>query len=500
LWGPDAIAGQVREEYAESPGHERVVQYFDKSRMEITHPNGDSGADWYVTNGLLVVELVTGRMQIGDASFDTREPADVNVAGDPGDASAPTYATFGGLLALPPAASGAALTQRLTRGGHVTHDASLASYGVTAAHRVRAGSIDHQVASPFWSFMGSSGTVYVDGRFTTGKLFADPFYATGYPISEAYWIRVAVGGDELDVLVQCFERRCLTYTPSNPVGWRVEAGNVGRHYYEWRYAAVLVGAGDIAACDSAGDEATARLLDSIEGVVFTAGDNVYPSGSLRQFNECYDVSWGRHKARTRPAPGNHEYQTDGAAGYFEYFGAAAGDPNTGYYSYDIGAYWHAIVLNSNCAKIGGCQAGSVQYGWLERDLEDHAGMNVIAFWHHPRYSSGGHGNTPELDDLWDMLVDYGAEIAITGHDHIYERFAPIDDDGDRDDARGLREFVVGTGGKSLTGVGSPEAHSEARSNEAFGVLKLTLYPEHYEWQFIPVEGEQFTDSGSTLTH
>jgi hypothetical protein len=210
------------------------VQYFDKARMELTNPDTDPSSIWYVTNGLLVVELVTGRMQIGDVGFQLRRPAQVNVAGDPDDPDGPTYATFGSLRDDPPQPDGAVIIDRLARDGSVVAEPSLAAFGVTAEQRVQAPGLDHRVASVFWEFMHASGMVWDDG-FIGDRLFVDPYYATGLPITEAYWSTVRVGGTPHDVLVQCFERRCLTYTPRNPEGWQVEAGNVGLHYYRWRY-------------------------------------------------------------------------------------------------------------------------------------------------------------------------------------------------------------------------------------------------------------------------
>jgi hypothetical protein len=236
MWGPGPVSAGIPEDYAEGEGGQRLVQYYDKSRMEITtDPTVEPDSVWYVTNGLLSKELITGALQRGDDSFVQLEPAEVNVAGDPDDASGPTYATFTELLGAAPAEDDAALTARVERDGTVVDDPSLAERGVTATYRVSVPGIEHQVASPFWDFMNSSGTVLQDGEHTIDLLFINPFYATGYPITEAYWASVKVGGDYHDVLMQCFERRCLTYTPDNPEGWQVEAGNVGRHYYEWRY-------------------------------------------------------------------------------------------------------------------------------------------------------------------------------------------------------------------------------------------------------------------------
>ena len=201
--------------------------------MEITHPGAPDDGVWYVTNGLLVVELVTGRRQVGDATFEQHAPAMVNVAGDPDDPGGPTYASFGHVLDAPPTATGSFLTQRLARDGSVSDDATLARWGATA------GTTDdlthHAIAAPFWAFMTSSGTVWEDDGYHTESLFANPFYATGLPITEAYWVKILLEGQPEDALLQCFERRCLTWTPSNPAGWQVEAGNVGLHYYLWRY-------------------------------------------------------------------------------------------------------------------------------------------------------------------------------------------------------------------------------------------------------------------------
>ena len=240
MWGPETFTGTILEPYAEGTQGEgdfgeRVVRYFDKSRMEITYQLGDPSDDWYVTNGLLVVELVTGRLQLGDREFEQLEPAEVNVAGDAGDPNGPTYATFGALLDAAPYAAGATITARLSRDGSLSNDPALAALGVTAAQLVDVPGIRHQNASPFWAFMNGSGPVYVAGELVNSPLFTSPFYATGLPITEAYWAEVEVGGVAQDVLIQCFERRCLTYTPGNPDGWQVEAGIVGRHYYTWRY-------------------------------------------------------------------------------------------------------------------------------------------------------------------------------------------------------------------------------------------------------------------------
>lgn len=262
---------------------------------------------------------------------------------------------------------------------------------------------------------------------------------------------------------------------------------------------VLVGAGDIAS-SSSGDTATALLLDGIAGTVFTIGDNAYENGSTSDFANYYEATWGRHKARTRPAPGNHDYQTGGATGYYNYFGAAAGDPTRGYYSYVLDT-WLIVVINSNCGNIGGCQTGSPQEVWLRNELAANPDKNVLAYWHHPRFSSGsGHGNNPSMQPIWQTLYNFGADVVLGGHDHNYERFAPQNPTGGADPAYGIREFVVGTGGRSFYSFNPPIPNSEVRNSDTYGVIKLTLHPTSYDWQFIPEAGRTFTDSGTGFTH
>jgi hypothetical protein len=237
MWGPQESAYATEESYLESPDGEREVIYYDKARMEITRPDGDASSPWYVTNGLLVVEMVEGRIQTGDdAHSDNPEPADIPIAGDP-DGGALTYAEIAafGLRTQPARAVGESISEYVENDGTIQAGAEYAGYGVTAAWEVDEPGIRHAVASVFWEFMQSSGTVFEDGQYTSDNLFENPFYATGYPITEAYWTTTVVGGTPTQVLWQCFERRCLTWTPTNPAGWQVEAGNVGLHYYRWRY-------------------------------------------------------------------------------------------------------------------------------------------------------------------------------------------------------------------------------------------------------------------------
>jgi acid phosphatase type 7 len=261
-------------------------------------------------------------------------------------------------------------------------------------------------------------------------------------------------------------------------------------------APVFVGAGDIASCTSSGDEATAALLDTIPGTVYTLGDNVYPNGTSSEFTNCYAPSWGRHKARTRPAPGNHDYNTSGASGYFAYFGANAGPSSRGYYSYDLGT-WHIISLNSDIAH----DAGSPQEQWLRADLAANPVACTLAYWHKPRFSSGSvHGNDASMDAFWRALYQFGADIVLSGHVHNYERFAPQNPAGQADASRGIRQFIVGTGGVPHYGFGTVQPNSQVRNSDTHGLLKLTLHGSSYDWQFVPQAGKSFTDSGTAPCH
>jgi hypothetical protein len=248
--------------------------------------------------------------------------------------------------------------------------------------------------------------------------------------------------------------------------------------------AVLLAAGDVAACNSQGDEMTARLLDGLPGTVAVLGDAVYERGTHAEFARCYAPSWGRHRARTRPALGNHEYGTPGAAGYFRYFGQRAG-PAHGYYAYSLGG-WRILVLNTNCRPAGGCGTLSPQERWLRAELARNAGRCVLAYGHHPRLSSGIHGPDGSIDALWRALAEGGAELYLAGHDHHYERFAPVG---------GLRQFVVGTGGRSLYPIVRRLRASRVRRATTYGVLRLELRAGAYAWRFLSVRG-RFSDSGT----
>ena len=269
--------------------------------------------------------------------------------------------------------------------------------------------------------------------------------------------------------------------------------------HQKRGHAHMVGAGDIASCSSTGDEATAKLLGGIRGTVFTTGDNAYPSGGATYFFNCYNPTWGRYKARTKPTPGNHEYHTERASGYFDYFGSAAGAPTKGYYAYNLGR-WRIYALNSMCEQVGGCEATSPMLTWLKQDLTANPKKCTLAYFHHPLFSSGAHGNQTKMRPTWDALYAAGAEVVLNGHDHTYERFAPQSPNGTLDTSGGIREFVVGTGGASHYSFGTIRPNSQVRNATTHGVLKLTLYRGSYSWKFVPEAGKTFTDTGTTSCH
>lgn len=241
------------------------------------------------------------------------------------------------------------------------------------------------------------------------------------------------------------------------------------------------------------------LLETPLAAVLPLGDTQYEEGALEQFQKSYAPSWGRVKNISHPAVGNHEYGTANAAGYFGYFGSLAGDKSKGYYSYDLGQ-WHLIALNGNCKEVGGCQPGSSQETWLKADLAAHPTQCTLAYWHQPRFSSALHGNNTDYETIWQDLYQAGVELVLNGHDHDYERFAPQTPDGRPDSRRGIREFVVGTGGESLYPFMSIQPNSEVRNNQTYGVLKLTLHPTSYSWQFVPQKGKTFTDAGQDICH
>jgi hypothetical protein len=284
---------------------------------------------------------------------------------------------------------------------------------------------------------------------------------------------------------------------------------------------VIAAAGDIA-CDpgqssSSGcrEGETADLMADMDPLhaVLPLGDNAYYCGSLQSFRGSYDQTWGRFKRITRPAIGNHEYLTGpgsgaatgcditntGARGYYTYFGKAAGSQGKGYYSYDLGENWHLIALNSQCSGAGGCSSGSAQDKWLVKDLKANKHKCILAYWHIPLFSSGGRANA-NSKNFWERLYAAGADVVLTGHDHIYERFAPQDPNGFPDRARGIRQFIVGTGGANHTSLELRVPNSDVYNVDTFGVLRMTLHEDSYDWEFVPVPGESFTDSGAASCH
>lgn len=259
----------------------------------------------------------------------------------------------------------------------------------------------------------------------------------------------------------------------------------------------LVGAGDIARCDHTFDTATARLVSNIRGTVFTLGDNVQDVGARREFTRCYDPTWGKFKRRTMPAAGNHEYYTDGAKPYYDYFGARAGSPNRGYYSYDRGA-WHIVVLNSNCEKVaGGCDLGSPQAQWLQNDLAQNRSECTLAYWHHPLFASGDQVQTSSVRPFWQILYNRGAELVLNGHAHRYERHRLLNPSGELDKRQGIRQIIAGTGGTRPGGpIQGTDRHSVTKNDKTPGVLRLSLKSDSYSWKFVPIKGKSYTDAGT----
>ncbi|MEA2374603.1 MAG: hypothetical protein QOD53_1066 [Thermoleophilaceae bacterium] len=262
------------------------------------------------------------------------------------------------------------------------------------------------------------------------------------------------------------------------------------------------GAGMVDRCQQ---RATSNLVvgTGLSGVL-TLGDEQYDDATLSKFQQVYAGTWGRANNLAHPGIGNHEYLTSGAKGYFDYFNGTgnqsgpAGDRDKGYYSFNLGT-WHVVALNSNCSIVS-CSSGSAQDQWLKADLASNKNACTLAFWHHPRFSSGQAGSISSTGTLFQDLYNANADLVLTGHDHTYERFAPQTPGAVADSARGIREFVVGTGGKSLFDWSSIKANSQVRNNNAFGVLRVTLHPSSYDWKFAPIAGQSFSDSGSTACH
>ncbi len=331
--------------------------------------------------------------------------------------------------------------------------------------------------------------------------------------NQALWIRLSRVG----VLVVL-----LTGMTSLFTGWLQAPSKINRNTNVAMAASdpVIAAAGDIA-CDPAdpsynGGNGTATrcrqkftanlLVNAGLAAVLDLGDNQYECGGYQAYQQVYDLTWGLVKSITHPVAGNHEYLTTGgtnctngdAAGYFQYFGAAAGIPGQGYYSFDIGS-WHIIALNSSCTSVGGCNAASPQGQWLDADLAAHTNFCTLAYWHIPLFSSGGDTNN-NSQYFWTDLYNHGADLILVGHSHIYERFAPQTPLGVADPVQGIRQFTVGTGGANHTTILRNAANSQVTDVTSFGVLKLTLHPTSYDWQFVPEAGGTFTDSGSGNCH
>ncbi len=271
----------------------------------------------------------------------------------------------------------------------------------------------------------------------------------------------------------------------------------------------VVAVGDIAcreservSAEACRQQQTSDLAMSLApDAVLALGDLQYDEGQASGFDQVYGPTWGRLRDITHPVPGNHEYGSEGAAPYFAYFGTAAGERGQGWYSIDLGG-WHLVALNSNCDEVGGCDIDSDQGRWLRRDL-DAGHQCVLAFWHHPRWSRSTHGDDPEVQPLLEQLYDAGADVVLTGHDHAYQRFDPRRPDGEADRARGIRQFVVGTGGRSLYPIEGDEVGRDglaAGTGATFGVLELTLRRGGYDWRFVAESGQSFVDSGSAACH
>lgn len=267
--------------------------------------------------------------------------------------------------------------------------------------------------------------------------------------------------------------------------------------------AVLIGAGDISVCGLDGASRTAALLARLinqypQAEIFTAGDNAQVMGLMQEYMDCFSPTWGRFWDRIHPSPGNHDWFTESGRDYFTYFGEAAGEAGNGYYSYDLGE-WHIVSLNSNC-DAAGCEEGSAQVEWLRADLQQNQARCTLLYWHHPLWSSGTVPISPAGQAFWRIASEYGAEIVVNGHDHYYERFAPLDQDGNVNFETGIRPFIVGTGGAWLFELDEPLAITEARDNTSFGVIKFLLYPDRYEWEYVAADGSPFTDSGTGTCH
>lgn len=457
----------------------------------LDNPHLTASARIHVRGSLRQVVLVPADATLGTSGTLQFQTYGWTTSGD-SVAVSPTFSATSGTISpsgmyTAPGSGGTALviaTAAVKRNGQTVADTSQVT--ITSGSPVPVASVE---VSP------SSATIAVNA---TVQLTATPKDANGSPLSgrAITWTTgsAAIATVSASGLVSGVAAGAATITAtaeghSGTSAITVTSGTGG--------SVVFVGAGDISDCGNDNDEATAQLLDGIAGTVYTLGDNVYSSGTATQFSQCYDPTWGRHKARTKPAPGNHDYNTSGASGYYGYFGTLAGPSGRGYYSFDLGD-WHIISLNSEVSM----SAGSAQETWLRADLAASTKQCTLAYWHKPRFSSGtNHGSQSSAQPLWQALYDFHAEVVLGGHEHNYERFAPQTPTGVADPANGIREFVAGTGGEShYNDLGTPLPNSEVFNGTTFGVLKLTLGAGTYAWQFIPVAGQSFTDSGSGTCH
>jgi hypothetical protein len=333
--------------------------------------------------------------------------------------------------------------------------------------------VSSTTASPAWSSTSTTEvSIAIDARGTAAYTLPTTFDTTTADPSARWQLEVTAADAEGKAVSIAPAQVAMTVPP------RAAAD------------AVLVGAGDVDGCGRLEPEATAKLLDRIPGTVFVAGDATYPSGTLANYANCYGPTWGRHLWRTFAVPGNHDYEADGGAAFYAYFGAAAGPAGLGYDSHTLGT-WHFVMLNSNLPV----KAGTPQYEWLRQDLAESRAACTVAIWHHPLFSSGQNGASTFMRDAFNLMVQFGVDVVVNGDDHVYERFAPQDANG-RASARGIRQFTVGTGGYPLYDRGRTQANSEVFENRTFGVLKLTLKSGGYDWAFIPIDGQTFRDAGS----
>ncbi|VVB99911.1 3',5'-cyclic adenosine monophosphate phosphodiesterase CpdA [uncultured archaeon] len=292
---------------------------------------------------------------------------------------------------------------------------------------------------------------------------------------------------------------CIEATQCNGAGCSVLKPFAGSDCNASQGCTQVLAAGDFTYCGLSGNTIlVSRIPGAVPGRILGLGDYPHGTGLPSEYLDCFAPYWDAFKQRFYPVPGNHDYMTPGAEGYFGYFGPAAGDRNKGYYSFDLGQ-WHFVALNTNCTDVN-CDAGSAQEKWLRSDLSANSGKCTIAFMHHPAFSTGVHGDENSVSAIWHALYDEGVDVALTGHEHSYERFAPLDANGKADYAKGVRLFIVGTGGATLRKLNGSVYPVEVKNDSSHGMLALRLYSNSYEWEFLPAEGYTFTDRGAGTCH